>query len=73
MPLPEYHEEMANVPLHTELINRKLDYLYTSILSVPSRDQPSHGGCLHAAIMKWTWDSRAVACINKAYSEMGLQ
>jgi len=63
---------MANVPLYTELINRKLDYLYTLILSVASRDQPSHSGYLHIAIIKWTWNSRVVTCINKAYSEMSL-
>ena len=68
-----YHWDIANAPLHYELIRRGFDYLFILKLSVPSVDQPGHGGCLYTAIMIWMWDSRAVDYINEVYLEMGFK
>ena len=64
---------MANVPLHCELIREGFDYLFTLKLIVPSVDQPSYGGCLYTAIMKWMWNLRVVDCINEVYLEMDFK
>ena len=49
-----------------------LDPFFTSKYSLPSIDQPGHGGCVFTGIMKWTYDERAVKLINDAYLPLGF-
>ena len=63
---------MENVDVNQLLIDRHLDYLFISKLSIPSIDQPSHGGCIYMAILKWICDERALKKINIAYSDIGF-
>ena len=52
VPKSKYDKEMANVDINQSLIDGHLDYLFTSKLSVPSIDQPGHGGCIYMGILK---------------------
>jgi len=45
--------EDVTYDVHQELVNRSLDYLFTLKYSVPSTDQPGHGGYIYTGIMKW--------------------
>ncbi len=51
VPKPTYLEDVT-YDVHQELVNGSLDYLFTSKHSVPSIDQPGHGGCVYTGIMK---------------------
>ena len=63
---------MENMDVNQSLIDGYLNYLFTSKLSIPSINQPGHGGCIYTGILKWICDKRALKKINQAYSEMGF-
>ena len=50
----------------------KLDYLYSSVNSIPSFDQPGDGGCVLTALDKWSWDAGLREKINIAYKACGF-
>ena len=74
LPVPKAEDETQHETgeLLVCLVDGDFDYLFTSKLSVPSPDQPGHGGCLCSGLMRWTWDARALEKINDAYSKMGF-
>ena len=72
VPKAEYEKQWKNGELCQCLVDGDLDYLFTSQLSVPSPEQPGHGGCMCSGLMRWTCDTRALDKINSAYSEMGF-
>ena len=55
-----------------DLVNGHLDHLFTSLHSIPSVDQPGHGGCVYTGIAKWTHDVRARDMINSTYVALEL-
>ena len=52
VPKSKYDKEMKNVDINHSLIDGHLNYLFTSRLSIPSIDQPGHGGCIYMGILK---------------------
>ena len=48
-----------------DLIEGYFDHLFASLHSIPSTDQPGHGGCVCAGIAKWTHNEKVCSLINK--------
>ena len=55
-----------------DLIEGYFDYLFTSMCSIPSIDQPGHGGCVYTGIAKWTHNEKVRGTINEVYAELGF-
>ena len=55
-----------------DLVDGHLDYLFSSLHSVPSIDQPGHGGCVYTGIAKWTHSARVRSIVNNTYEALGL-
>ena len=49
-----------------------LDYLHSSVHSMPSIDQPGNGSCCISAIEKVTWDARFLSKVNAAVLSVDL-
>ena len=58
--------------VHQDLIDGHFDHLFTSVHSIPSGDQPGHGGCVYTAIAKWTLNEEIRNIINRSYSVLGF-
>ena len=52
VPKSKFDKGMTNVDVNQSLIDRHLDYLFTSKLSVPSIDQPGYRGYIYTGILK---------------------
>ena len=66
------HDAQMDYDVHQELIDGKLDCLFTSKYSIPSNDQPEHGGCTCTGITKWMTNSKTRSLMSEAYCKMGF-
>ena len=55
-----------------DLIEGHFDHLFTSLHSIPSIDQPGHGGCVYTGIATWTHNEQVRRRINEVYTDLGF-
>ena len=58
--------------LQQALRDGALDYLFASMHSRPSPENPEHGSSVLSALEKWSWDDDLRERINTAYQAIGL-
>ena len=69
VPIPEYVAEgdnsVKNLVMIDKMMNREeFDYLFTSTISILSKDQLRYSTIVHSVIFKFSWDEYTRTLIN---------